>query len=259
MINLEIRGKPVDDIDLIIFDKDGTLFELYPYWAVVATRRAENICRAIYRNKSVIDLDLAEQISVLMGVNNQKQRMEYNGAIGRLNRKEIKELIFFYLEGRGVPITSKIIEGAFAEADHYLAENNEALKQSLAPVRGIMDLLPVVASGSKCAIFSYDQTCNLERITRIMNIDKYFSTLVGGDLTRHPKPSPLDTIKIMRDLNTLPKNTMFVGDSINDMYSGRDAGCKCLVAIKSDISNLDLISQVADFVIDDYTGIKVRQ
>ena len=36
MIDLEINGKILKEIDLIIFDKDGTLFESFPYWTVVA-------------------------------------------------------------------------------------------------------------------------------------------------------------------------------------------------------------------------------
>ena len=40
MIKLEINGATLENIGLIIFDKDGTLFELYPYWSKVAMRRA---------------------------------------------------------------------------------------------------------------------------------------------------------------------------------------------------------------------------
>jgi phosphoglycolate phosphatase-like HAD superfamily hydrolase len=259
MIDVSIHGKTVKGIELIIFDKDGTLFELYPYWTVVANRRSKNICKAIYRNKPVVDLDLVEQISTLMGVNNRKQRMDYNSAIGRLNRKEIQKLIFVYLEGRGIPVTPAMIEDAFVETDRYIAGNDDILMKSLVPVKGIMEFLPSVASGSKCAIFSYDQTSNLERITRIMNMGAFFSTLMGGDRIRYPKPSPLCVIKIMNSLKVLPENTMLIGDSVNDIYSGRDAGCKCLVAVKSDISDMDLISPVAHFVIDDYTEIRVKK
>lgn len=253
MTTIQINGDLVDDIDLIIFDKDGTLFELYPYWVVVATKRAENICR------NIGDSDLVGQITALMGVNNQKRRMDYNGAIGRLNRKEIQDMIFFHLEGRGIPVTSKAIEDAFAEADQYIAENDEVLKRSLVPVSGMVDLLSEVTPGSKCVMFSHDRTSNLERIARIADIDRYFSAFVGGDLTRYPKPSPLDTIRIIRDLDTSPRNTMFVGDTINDMYSGRDAGCGCLVAVRSDVSDISTMSRVADFIIDDFTGMKVKR
>jgi phosphoglycolate phosphatase len=185
--------------------------------------------------------------------------MDYNSAIGRLHRKEIKDLIFFYLKGRGIPVTTEIIEDAFVETDRYIAANEDVLLQSLVPVKGFMNFLKSVTTRSKCAIFSYDQTSNLERITRAMKIDTCFSTLMGGDRIRYPKPSPLCTLKLMRDLDVDPKNTMLIGDSVNDIYSGRDAGCKCLVAVKSDISDMDLISQSANFVIDDYTEMKVKK
>lgn len=259
MIDVMITGKTVKDIELIIFDKDGTLFELYPYWTVVAHKRAALICKAIYRKKPIIDLDLVEQISILMGINDKKRKMDENSAIGRLSRKEIQDLIFFYLKGRGIPITTEIISDAFSETDRYLAGNEDILATSLVPVKGMKKFLQDVSSGSKCAIFSYDQTSNLERIMRIMKMDTYFCTLMGGDKIRYPKPSPLCTIKIMKDLGISPENTMLIGDSVNDVYSGRDAGCKCLVAVKSDISDMGIIPRVADFVIDDYTEIMVKK
>jgi phosphoglycolate phosphatase-like HAD superfamily hydrolase len=259
MIDVVINGKTVEDIELVIFDKDGTLFELYPYWTVIAHKRAAFICRSIYRKKPIVDLDLVDQIAILMGVNDKKRKMDQNSAIGRLNRKEIQDLIFLYLKGRGIPVTTEIIRDAFVETDRYIAGNEEFLATSLVPVKGMQKFLKDVSSGSKCAIFSYDQTSNLERIMRIMKMESYFCTLMGGDKIRYPKPSPLCTIKIMRDLDISPKNTMLIGDSVNDIYSGRDAGCKCLVAVKSDISDMGIIPQVADFVIEDYTEIKVKK
>ena len=34
----------IDDIDLMVFDKDGTLIDLYYYWSQMIALRAQYIC-----------------------------------------------------------------------------------------------------------------------------------------------------------------------------------------------------------------------
>jgi hypothetical protein len=44
-IDIEIDNNILKNINLIIFDKDGTLFRLFPFWSEVALKRAKFICK----------------------------------------------------------------------------------------------------------------------------------------------------------------------------------------------------------------------
>lgn len=251
MIDLTIHETRLEEIDLIIFDKDGTLFELYPYWTIVAKRRAMNICHAMH----VVDDDpLIDFIAFIMGVDNARKAMNPNGPIGIYNRAYIQDLLFKELQKKGYPIDPQIITGAFLETDKYISQD-EILRQSLVPVRGLLDFLPTVAKKSKCAIFSYDQTINLEHITNLMKMENYFSLLLGGDRIKYPKPDPWGAVKIMQDLNISPDHTILIGDSIHDIESGKKAGCRYVITRRSDISDLDLQGPISDFIIQDYDEI----
>lgn len=250
MIDLTIHDTRLREIDLIIFDKDGTLFELYPYWTIVAKRRAMNICRSMH----IDDDSLINLIALIMGVDNVRKSMNPKGPIGIFNRTYIQDILLKELQKMGYPIEPQIIMDAFQETDIYISQD-EVLKQSLVPVRGLLEFLPVAAKRSQCAIFSYDQTINLEHITNLMKMENYFSLLLGGDRLKYPKPDPWGAIKIMQDLNVSPDHTILIGDSIHDIESGKKAGCKYVITRKSDISDLDLLEQISDFVIQDYNEI----
>jgi phosphoglycolate phosphatase len=253
MINLCIHGTTLKEIKLIIFDKDGTLFELYPYWTIVAKRRAMNICHAL----NVDDDSLIDTIALIMGVDNNKKAMNPKGPIGIFNRQYIQDLLLKELREKGYPIDPQMITAAFHETDIYISQD-AVLRQSLVPVRGLPEFLPIVAKRSKCAIFSYDQTKNLEHITNLINMENYFSFLLGGDLIKYPKPDPWGAVKIMQELNISPDNTILIGDSIHDIESGRKAGCKYVITRKSDISDLNLMEPISDFIIENYHEIVIK-
>jgi phosphoglycolate phosphatase len=250
MIDLEINGTILKGIDLIIFDKDGTLFELFPYWTVVARKRAENICRAMH----VSDESLVDWIALLMGVDNRKKTMNPKGPIGINNRPYIENLVFEELQKKGYTVDPPMITTAFRETDVYISQD-QILRHALVPVRGLVEFLSAISPHCRSSIFSYDQTVNLEHITRLMQIDGYFSQLLGGDQLRHPKPDPWGAVKIMDDLHVSPAHTLLIGDSIHDIESGKNAGCRYLITRRSDISDLAKLKPLSDFIIEDYTSI----
>jgi len=250
VIDLAVNDITVKGIDLIIFDKDGTLFELYPYWSVVARKRAENICHAMH----VCDESLVNWIALLMGVDTVKRSMNPKGPIGIKNRPYIENLVFEELQKKGYPADLQLIAAAFRKTDDYISQDR-ILRQALVPVRGLHEFLSAITQNCRCAIFSYDQTINLEHITHLTQINRYFSLLLGGDQLKYPKPDPWGAQKIMDDLHVTPEHTLLIGDSIHDIESGKKAGCKYVITRRSDISDMVKLTSLSDFVIDDYTTI----
>jgi len=252
MINLKIEDEVLKDIDLIIFDKDGTLFELYPYWSTVAVKRAE----LIYNSLGNKNTSLVEQIALIMGADLKNKRMNPKGPIGIYNRTYIQNLIYDELKNKGYGIEREMVLNAFNQTDAYM-KMHDVLLNSLVPIRGLIEFLNEINGHCKCAIFSYDLTNNLKSIVEMFKIDGSFNLLLGGDRITHPKPDPWGAIKIMKELHVLPENTAFIGDSAFDIESGKRAECEFLITVVSDISNLEVLKPMSNAVIEDFTKIKV--
>ncbi len=62
-----------------------------------------------------------------------------------------------------------------------------------------------------------------------LQIDHYFSLVVGGDSLALRKPDPLPLLHSMQVFNTTQLQTLMVGDSKNDIEAARRAGIDCIV------------------------------
>jgi phosphoglycolate phosphatase len=102
-------------------------------------------------------------------------------------------------------------------ADHI------ADKSRLYPgVRETLDKLAV--SGIRMAIVSNKNEAMSRLILQALDAERYFSVISGGDSCVEMKPSPMPLLKAMEQLGTTPGTTVMVGDSINDIQAGRQAG-----------------------------------
>jgi phosphoglycolate phosphatase len=252
MIDLRIGDKTFEDIDLIIFDKDGTLFELYPYWSRVALNRAELISKSL----GIADGSLIDWITFAMGADLKNKKMNPKGPIGIYNRHFIQDMLFEGLQKNGYPIEKEMILEAFKETDKYINQY-PVLKSALVPVKGLIEFLNKIEDQCKCAICSYDLTGNLKHIAEMFEIGKNFNLYLGGDLIKYPKPDPWGAVKIMDELQVSPENTAFVGDSIFDIECGKNAKCKFLINIISDISNITQLEAISHISIKDFSEIEV--
>jgi phosphoglycolate phosphatase len=257
MINLKVNGQTLRDIELIIFDKDGTLFELHSYWSIIANKRAELICKYAgltynYRRR--------DHIAYIMGVDNQNKCMRPDSMIGINKRSEIETELYDRLNEDGFEISLEDIKKAFVETDIYL-ENNfisnyKDCAQTTIPIRGIIKFLQQINGKCKCAVLSFDRTNNINKCLKSVGMDKHFSFVIGGDMLHNAKPDPEGAIKIMTVLGTHPSNTLMIGDTMNDILCGQSALCRC-IARKSELSQISLIETTHANIINDFTEIEV--
>jgi phosphoglycolate phosphatase len=61
-------------------------------------------------------------------------------------------------------------------------------------------------------------------VLKSLSIDRYFETVCGGDTFPEMKPSPLPLQIIANSIGAAPRETVMIGDSINDIQAGREAG-----------------------------------
>ena len=67
-----------------------------------------------------------------------------------------------------------------------------------------------------------------ERVTNDLKFHKikhYFDAVVTADDVEKPKPYPDSIIKLCEQLEIMPDETIFVGDTKNDYKAGKSAGC----------------------------------
>ncbi|MBT1070274.1 HAD family hydrolase [Pelotalea chapellei] len=96
-------------------------------------------------------------------------------------------------------------------------------KSKLYPgIREVLDQLDELAI--PLAIVSNKNESLSRLILEALDIKRYFRSISGGDTYPERKPSPLPLMRVIQDMGVTPDETLMVGDSINDILAGRQAG-----------------------------------
>ncbi len=130
-------------------------------------------------------------------------------------------------------------------------ENNIA-NSSLAYPLVVNTLQALVNRGAKLAVVTNKLTKLTTLLLQNLDLDQYFETIVCGDSTSHPKPSPEPVFLAMEKLGVSKLETLFVGDSVTDANAAANAGVK-MVCMKNgynhgvDVSTLNCAGVIDSF------------
>ncbi len=90
---------------------------------------------------------------------------------------------------------------------------------ALAAIRGGDNELP-----RKMAVLSNKPVGPSRAIVEALGLGEFFSQVYGGNSFSTKKPDPLGAQALLKEAGCLPKETVIVGDSSNDVLTGRNAG-----------------------------------
>jgi len=87
-------------------------------------------------------------------------------------------------------------------------------------------LAKLTGQGHTLALLSNKNEGLCRKLLAHFGIAEQFAAVMGGDSMASRKPSPEPVIRLMSVLSRRPAETVMVGDSINDIAAGRDAGVR---------------------------------
>lgn len=138
-----------------------------------------------------------------------------------------RTLVARALAAAGLP--EAILDDALAK---FLQIYNARLLDETRPYEGVMDVIAhAVAAGGSLGVITNKPQAPTDRLMHAFCLAPYFQWVIGGDTTFGRKPDPASLIWMMNDAGFEPSRTLFVGDSIVDAETARNAGTHfCLAA-----------------------------
>lgn len=138
-----------------------------------------------------------------------------------------------WLAGVGTPLRVQLRRWANSpeEMDRLVATyRSHNLAHHDAMVRPYAEIVPLVrrirARGYRTGIVTSKNQEGTRRGLRLVGLEAEMEVLVCADSVTHPKPHPEPVLRGMELLGSRPEETLFVGDSIHDLHSGRAAGAR---------------------------------
>jgi len=243
------------DVELIIFDKDGTLIDIHHYWSSMIGIRAREIV-----NKWFNDADAAQHeanLMTLMGVDLSTSRLKPEGPVGVKSRGHIVDLVRDYVGQQAQPVTHDDVELLFQSVDQMTEQNLQPL---LKPLPGVERLLAdIKASGTNAVIASTDITSRTVKAMQALQLDAFFSHIVGGDAVKHTKPAPDLAQLVIEKVGVSPSKVAVIGDHPVDILMGMGAGIEVNIGVLNGISQQQSFADYSCQTVDNLQAIQIRE
>jgi|TARA_B100001964_G_scaffold245808_1_gene336695 phosphoglycolate phosphatase len=250
MVNFRLDDLEINNIELIIFDKDGTLVDLYHYWSQMTSLRSKLICE-----KLKLDLSHKKRLDLIMGVDEKEKKLREDGPVGVKKREIVMQVAIDYLESYSFDNVYKICFNAFEEVNEI---SSSKLSKLIKPINGLYELFEnLVKSSCKIAIATTDTYTRTKLIMDYLDLRDKTDYIIGADLVKECKPSPEMINKILKDLSIEKEKTIMVGDAITDIEMGLNAKIKASVGVCTGLNPREKLLEKTKYVINDISEIRI--
>lgn len=224
------------DIQLMVFDKDGTLIDFNYMWATWIRDVAGRLEVAAGRS-------LGARFFELIGFDDASDRVEPGGVLAIGTMAELRALGAEALREAGLPEEDAlaVIGGAWTIPDPV------ALAKPLADLPALFGALR--ARGMRIAVATTDDRAPTAATLEAFGVAHLVDALACGDDGHALKPAPDAVLMLCKRFGVAPAHTAMIGDTAADMRMGRSAGAGLTLGVLSGVGTPAVLAPDADVVL----------
>ena len=230
-------------IDLVVFDKDGTLIDFHAMWggwALELGRRLEGTTRR----------PVAGDVFATIGFDPSTGRVRPATPLAIGTMAEIREVVAAVIR-RWCPSVSaarRAVDAAWFVPDPVA---------SARPLTELDLLFRWLREGGRLiALATTDDRAPTEATLRALGIREQVSALACGDDGVGVKPDPAMLLAVCAAVGIAPARTAIIGDSLADLAMGRAAGAGLVIGVLSGIDGADRLGPAADLVLPSVADLR---
>ena len=227
----------LDGIDLLVFDKDGTLIEFHLMWGGWVDQLARRL-------EAETGLPLRDGLYPLLGVEQASGVVLAHGLMAATPMRRIRDVVEAYVAdaGAGPVAATAAVEGAWHAPDPV------ALAEPVTDLHGLLARLRLRVP--TFAVATSDDRGPTERTLEALGIAREFAALSCADDGRPTKPAPDPVLYLCAELGIAPGRTAVVGDAPADLRMARAAGVARAIGVLTGVGDRASIEPLADLVLD---------
>jgi phosphoglycolate phosphatase len=233
---------PLDGIDLVIFDKDGTLIDFGSMWAGWAETLAASLDASTGR-------PVAEPVFTMLGYDATARVVRPGGGLAATPMARLRERTVGVLVEAGVPEGDA--ERAVATAWH--APDPVALADPLCDLATLFGRLRT--SGRRIAIATTDDREPTARTLQALGVLDAIDGLACADDGVPVKPAPDMVLGLCHTLRVSAGRTAVVGDAPADLLMAHAAGARLTIGVLTGVGDRAALEPLADVVLDSVEGL----
>ncbi|HEY7969666.1 MAG TPA: HAD family hydrolase [Candidatus Limnocylindrales bacterium] len=226
----------LDGIELVVFDKDGTLISFDAMWSGWARELGSRLEIASRR-------PVAGDVFAAIGYNPVADRVRPGGPLAIDTMSQIEEVVAAVLRRWCPSVTAarRVVADAWFEPDPV------ALAVPLADLPGLFTSLQ--AGGRRIAVATTDDRRPTEATLTALRLADFVETVLCGDDLGPIKPDPAALLAIAGRLGIAIEAVAMVGDTPADLRMAREAGAGGVIGVASGVTPAADLEPLADVVL----------
>lgn len=217
MINLKTKDWQLNNIETILFDKDGTFIDLHFFWGKMTELRVEEIIKKYNLKNEIFD-----ELCLCLGYDTTSGKMLSDGITALYSRSKIIEIFANDLKNFGACVSEKELEEIF---DFVSSKFYKQLPQYTKPIDEAIDFIKSLrAQNLKLGIVTSDAKESTLLTLKHFGWEDLFDVVIGRESSPHTKESGEPTKLALEIIGANPKTTIMVGDAPMDYISAKNAG-----------------------------------
>lgn len=229
-------GDRLDELDLAIFDKDGTLIDFDAMWSGWVIDLADRL-------ESAVGGPIRDQLYATIGFDPGSGRARPGGPLAAMPMARLRGLT---LDVVGA------VTGSRADAERAVARAWEAPDPiTLAHPLTNLPLLfgRLRAKGLGIAVATSDDRAPTEATLAGLDVRSLIDAVVCADDGLPVKPAPAMVLHLCRTLGVDPARSVMIGDAQADLAMGRAAGVGLRIGVLSGVGTRQDLEPLADAII----------
>jgi phosphoglycolate phosphatase len=245
MVLIQCGTVRFENIEAVIFDKDGTLADSDTFLRNLAQKRARLIDAQIP--------GIQEPLLMALGIEGDRLNSAGLMAVGTRLENEIAAAAYVAETGRDWLEAMHIVRSAFTESDRVFRRKADGTPL----YAGAKELMQAIAEANlKIGILSSDTTANVQDFVDKYELNDLVQLIMGTD-TGLSKPNPELLRQACAALNVLPERAIVIGDSAADIEMACAANAAGCIGILREQTNPASLKQ-ANTLVKTFSAIQVR-
>lgn len=249
---IQIGDQPFD-VEVVVFDKDGTLIDFHIMWG----RRATTAVDAIL-DQLGYDAQLEQSLYETLGYNRRQGETAGNGPLAIVPLPKIDTVMatVLYQYGLAWDKAEQLIRDTFSPV-----MSSDPTEQSVKPLGNVHESIQRLNThGIRTALATSDNRTPTLKMLEMLNIDHHFDVIYCGDDDELPqKPSAQVLEQIAMRCSVDIGKIMMVSDTVSDLSMAHAAKAGGKVGVMGGATEADQLSAWSDALITTIDELEVQE
>lgn len=250
MISLKTDKWQIENVEAVLFDKDGTIQNVHKYWGRIIEKRSKELLNVLKLNPSYY-----QKLCKWMGYSLKNKKLFKKGPIGLVSREEVIKILVGLFKKEDLIVSQGFLSEIFIKVHKDFLKEMKKYVEILPEAKNFIQLLR--SKNVKIAIITSDSIANARESVRLLGLNGYFDLIMGKEHTSAPKASGIPAQIAVKLLKAAKDRTVCIGDAPMDLIMAKKAGLKAGIGIVQGQTSYSGLLNYSPFAIHSFKELKV--